>query len=261
MGFEPENPHKWFNAREVSELVRAAGIKGFPSSQKGIGEWIRRHKREGFGREVDSFSRRRAGQNTGGGMEYYWVLFPERLWAALDAEVIRREAAAGWHERDLPGVPLTRGQRTHDWPTKPRLDLAAPRPIWAGQLALIAGLEKVPAFGDFVIRRVARARVKLDREFYFSMDLEPWHGKDVCVTRAEDAPHLAWVCEFDRPRRSENWTHGSGKFICLADNRAGKARYVSEEVQHQAEMRRAETYARRRALDTPKIGRKGNADG
>ena len=251
MANDPDNPHEWFTAGEAAALARAHGIAGVPITKSGMIKWIKRRAREGLAEGLSSLSRRREGQKGGGGTEYRWCFFQEELWELLDAEAAMRTSKAGWHPAPLTRRAATRGQWTADWPKKPYLDLSAPVGILADDLASAAGLEAKTRFEPFVIRTTLRGRVSLDTVKYFSRDLVDHQGRKVCVVRAVDVPHLVWVCKFDQPKRKADWRHGPGQLICVADERLGRARYVSLGLQREAEAQRAAAQARRRETERP----------
>lgn len=97
----PDNPHKWFTAGEGALLATACQVPGVPWSRWGMTKYFQRLAVADPSAHTE-MSRRRNGQKGGGGTEFYWVYFPEALWKELDAEVGRRERAAGWFP--LPAV-------------------------------------------------------------------------------------------------------------------------------------------------------------
>lgn len=247
-----ENPHKWFTAGEAATLARTHGIAGVPTTKSGMIRWVKRFAASDYYDELSVLSRRRQGQKGGGGTEYYWCFFDEAIWDVLDAEVARRTALVPWE----PKRPAQRPKAT-DMPKKPIIDLSPPAPMFAADLAAIAGLDSVPCFTSFVIRIASRGRVIFGSRRSFSCpELAPFHAKEVCLTSAPECPDRVFVFEYSKPRRQMDWRYGPGPFIGIATLSDGRSRYVPVEAQRQAETKRQEAANRRRILtvsqDTPK---------
>lgn len=237
-----DNPHKFFTAGEVAELVKAHGVPGLPTTKSGMIKWI---KRNWSGDCMANASRKREGQKGGGGTEYHWAWFPNVLMPILDAEVERRNALAPYQPPQKPPTIRERHRRYRELSKQPP-DLTAPNRAWAESLAAAAGLDGGSlTFRPFLIHKVSRCIVEFDREKYFSRDLDNYHGKPVCITGTDAAPYLLWVLKYEN---RHGMRPGAGRLICIADNRAGRAPYVSEEFQQSAEAKRAAGHERRKRL-------------
>ncbi len=204
-------------------------------------KWIKRHDPE----NIVGFARKRTGQKGGGGTEYNWSFFHEALYPILDAEISKRNALTPYKPPKTKETIRERHRRYRELRKQPP-DLSAPTGLWADGLATEAGLSgPCVAFKPFLIRKVQRCLIRVDNKKYFSLELTPFHNEEVCVTASDAAPDLLWVLSFDRPRYRPP---APGRLICIADAKAGIARYVSEDFQRAAEEKRAAGYARRRLL-------------
>lgn len=234
-----ENLHKYFTAGEVATLVLAAGIKGFPTTESGMIRWIKGNLGD---ESLEYGSRKRKGQKGGGGTEYHWAWFPTMLMPVLDAEVERRNALAPYE----PPASLKARRARAKLERIRSTDMTGPTGAWVEALAAAAGLDgEAMMFQSFITRKVSRCFVHFDNRKFFNRDLNGYHGKMVCATMADAAPHLLWVLEYENPRYS---CSTPGRLICVADDRLGKAPYVSVEFQHAAEAKRAEGRVRRALL-------------
>jgi hypothetical protein len=233
-----DNPHKFFTAGEAAAFAKAHSINGVPLTESGMIKWIKRHDPECIG----WMSRTRKGQKGGGGKEYNWSFFPESLWPMLTAEIERRNALVPY----VPPAPSISKRERYKQARSQSIDLSAPNGVWADSLAAAVGLGSAfITFQPFLIGKVSRYLVRVDNKKYFSRDLSELHGEMVCVTRAQEAPDLLWVMEYEKPRYSRPCV---GRLICVADARLGKTRYVSVEFQEMAEAKRAAAFKRRRLL-------------
>lgn len=249
---DEENPLKYFTMTEAAKIAKDMNILHVPHSEFGM----RKHLETLPPQLLEDLSQPREGR--GGGTEYHWTIFPERLWSTLDAEIQRRMPApinafdSSWPEtvsEQRQRAVIERTRPAAFWgggpkERKQRPTFNPPGSLLAQALADAAGLTTVPNFLPFEIRSVDRCLVRYDRKKFFSRDLNPYHKKEACVTATADHPELLWVLVYEKPR---NYPAGPGKLICVADANANKKPYFPLEFQRAAEAKRAEGHARRAA--------------
>ena len=107
----------WFSAQEIAVLAKRSGFKDMPWTERGVTKYIQRN--EWHLRESDRV-RRREGSAGGGGFEYHWNLFPNRLYDYLFGQRIKADEIADrrshqaleeQRQRDLSTSDLTGRQR------------------------------------------------------------------------------------------------------------------------------------------------------
>lgn len=252
MGNGQDNPHKWFTAGEGAIIASALQVPGVPWTREGMTKLFKREAAADPDAHVE-MSRRRAGQKGGGGTEFYWCYFPEALWDELDAEVGRRERAAGWYLP--PAVPAKPSHtkvihRRAGWSRKMAEAELVPFSVlsqWemAALLDIGPGLdwrgahEACPlTFTTPVIRTVGRCLVKHKAASYFSRALNDWHGRDVLAVACDGYPDLIWCWDYDGDKHRNGKAH-IGPLICTAARDGNSAPYFPDAFINEAVQRRA----------------------
>ncbi len=196
MGFDRDNPHKWFTAGEGALIAQALQVPGVPWTREGMTKLFKRLAADDP-YDHASLSRRRTGQKGGGGKEFYWSYFPEALWDELDAEVGHRERAARLsHTASASGmVSLS--------PDDERLMQAMAQDIYG----------HIDRFEPIIRRRVRRSWV-VGRAFrYRSWELDRFDRQNVLVVlpaMPDPRPAFLWKCE---PKSKLLTAHGEDGFI------------------------------------------------
>ena len=255
MGFDPGNPHKWFTADEAAQIAEACQIPGVPKTREGMTKLLKRLAAADPD-EHAAMSRRRAGQKGGGGTEFYWSFFPEPLWDELDAEVERRERAAGWFlPPAVPAKPPQSGivHRRAAWSRKMAEAELVPFGV-VSQWEMAALVDIFPALGwrgahdDLpltftapVIRTVGRCLIRFKNVSYFSLVLNTWHGCDVLVCACDEHPDLIWCWDYDG-HKHRNGKDYIGQLICTAVRDGNSAPYFPDAVIREAIQRRAKRH-------------------
>lgn len=122
----PQKTQQFFTAREMAELAKERGLANFPHTVRGVKDFADRNGWHGLG---DHLCRKRQGR--GGGMEYHYTLFPERLRLALDGKAMRLSLMAR-HEAQVSADKVKlEALRTHSLPARARVAMEARAEILA----------------------------------------------------------------------------------------------------------------------------------
>ena len=251
MGNGQDNPHKWFTAGEGALIAQALQVPGVPWTREGMTKLFKRLAADDP-YDHASLSRRRKGQKGGGGTEFYWCYFPEALWDELDAEVGRREAAAGWHLPPVMPAKPSHAQIIHrraawsrkvaeselvPFSTLSQWEMAALLDIGPG-LGWRSAHEACPLrFTTPIIRTVGRCLVKYKTASYFSRALNDWHSRDVLVVACDDHPDLIWCWDYDGHKHRNGKAH-IGQLICIAERDGNSAPYFPDAMIRDATQKR-----------------------
>ena len=198
MGFDPDNPYKWFTAGEAALIAEGRQVLGVPWTRWGMTKLLKQVATEDAD-ESAAISRTRAGQKGGGGTEFYWCYFPEPLWDELDAEVGRRESAAKAERSAID--PDTVALTAHD--EQLMRDLASDH------------YGHINHFERAVPRRVRRSWVIVRGYRYMSWDIDPFAGQNVLVVLPaipDPRPAFIWKCD---PETKCLAAHGEDGLICM----------------------------------------------
>ena len=196
MGFDRDNPHKWFTAGEGALIAQACQVPGVPWTREGMTKLFKREAAADPDAHVN-MSRRRAGQKGGGGKEFYWSYFPEALWDELDAEVGRREMAA-------------RLSHTVSTPDRASLSLDDERLMQATAQDIYGHIDR---FEPIRRRRVRRSWIVIQGFWYRSWELDRFDRQNVLVVlpaMPDPRPAFLWKCE---PKSKLLTAHGEDGFI------------------------------------------------